>query len=220
MSETLILLLGQSPDEPVRWAFMDGDAVASADTAPDGGALTSIARRAALAKSVVAILPGEHIAMRVLAAPPKAASKFRAAAMFLLEDELAESLDSLHVASTRLEDGAGAAYAVKKSIMDEWIMLFADVGISADIVTADFALLQQAADSALLVFEKERMVCAIGHSGMAGDRPLTDVLARRLVIGNEIESITAYGDAEGERFELGEKAMLFSTHALGDATYT
>lgn len=209
MSETLILLLGQSPDEPVRWGFINAGAVTSADVAQNALELSAIARRAAAARSVVAVLPGEQVAMRVMASPPRVTSKFKSAAMYLLEDELAESLESLHVAVNRRDDGAGAAFAVKKSLMDDWIMRFAEAGLSADVLTADYALLEQPKDSAIVVFEETRIVSAIGHSGLAGDRPLTDVLARRLVMAEEIESITAYGDAEAERFETGEKGVLW-----------
>ena len=206
MSEVLILLLGESPAAPVRWAFLGPDGIRDANTADGPDALSALARRAGEAELVAAVLPGEQVAMRAMPSPPRAASKFKAAAMYLLEDELAESLEGLHIAVLRRED-RGCAFAVKKSLMDDWRDFFDVSGIYPDLMTADFALLDRGTSEGVIVFQTRRVVCAVNDQGFAAERPLADGVVAALVGNEAIESITAYGDADTERFDAGETPM-------------
>lgn len=216
MSEVLILLLGESAAAPVRWAFLGPDGIRDADTAEGPDALAALAGRAADADLVAAVLPGEQVAMRVMPAPPRVTSKFKAAAMYLLEDELAESLETLHISVVRRED-RGCAFAVKTSLMDEWRDFFDVSGVHPDIMTADFALLDRGASEGVIVFQPRRIVCAANDQGFAIERPLADGVAAMLVESDTVESVTAFGDAETERFDAGEKPMTWSGGA-GDVT--
>lgn len=206
MSEVLILLLGESPAAPVRWAFLGPDGIRDANTAHGPDALGALARRAESAELVAAVLPGEQVAMRAMPSPPRAASKFKAAAMYLLEDELAESLEGLHIAVLRRED-RGCAFAVKKVLMDDWRDFFDVSGLYPDLMTADFALLDRGTSEGVIVFQPHRIVCAINDQGFAAERPLADGIALSLVADESVESVTAFGDAETERFDAGETPM-------------
>lgn len=212
MNETLILLLGEYPGQPVRWAFVDADGVRAADTAPDASVLDALAPRAVNAQSIVAVLPGEQVAMRAMPSPPRVASKFKAAAMYLLEDDLAEGLDALHIAVLRRENG-GAAFAVKKSIMDGWRDVFADSGFFPDFVTTDFSLLENKPGEGVIVFERSRLICMIGDRGFAAERPFADGLASMLAADENIDSIVAYGDPDTERFDAGDKPVSWAGRA-------
>jgi len=225
VNETLILLLGQTPDDPVRWAFMAGDEIQSADMAPDAKALSEIAERAANARSVTAVLPGEQVAMRVMPSPPRAQAKFRAAAAFLLEDDLAENLDRLHVSVSRTEDGIGLAFAVKKTLMAGWRTALADAGISPDVMVPDFVLTPLQPDRATLVFERGRIIGAFGLQGFAAERPLADAIVVELAGDDVISAITAFGDPDVEKIEfkgkpfewcgMSDEASLFHLYSTG-----
>ncbi len=206
MSETLILILGQSPADPVRWAFMADGVIQKADIAQSVANLADLASRAA-SGHVTAILPGEQAAMRSLAAPPRAAAKFRVAAAYLLEDELAESLENLHIAVVRRDDGAGMALAVKKASMENWADAFAGAQLSPDLITADFALLPTRADRAVLVYEPTRITGAVGLQGFASERPMADELTKQLIASEASEEIIAYGDANNERPDIPGPAI-------------
>lgn len=206
MKETLILLLGQSPETPVRWAFLGEDRILEADTAASVAGLASLAARAADCR-ILAVLPGELAAMRVMAAPPRAQSKFRAAAAFLLEDDLAENLDRLHVAVTRHAEGAGLALAVKKSVMNEWRDALAEAGVEPDHVAPDFALLPLEQARAALVCEGDRLFGVFGLQGFAIERPLADALAVMISDDDNIDAITAFGDPDTERVEYLDKPV-------------
>ena len=198
MSEVLILLLGQSPDDSVRWAFLADGVIQHAEVAENAACLNGIAQRAN-ASQIIAILPGEQASLRSMMSPPKAASKFRAAAAYFLEDELAEDLDALHIAVVRRDDGAGMTLAVKKSLMDNWSAALADAGLSPDLITADFALLPLQSEKAIFVYEPTRITGAVGLQGFASERPLADDLITQLLTDESCEEIIAYGDADTER---------------------
>lgn len=212
MKETLILLLGQSPEAPVRWAFLGEDRILEADRAASVASLSGLARRASEAK-VLAVLPGELAAMRVMAAPPRAQSKFRAAAAFLLEDDLAENLDRLHVAVARHAEGAGLALAVKKSVMDEWRDALAEIGIAPDHIAPDFALLPLQQARAALVCEGERLYGVFGLQGFAIERPLADALTVMISDDDSIDSIIAFGDPDTEQVEYIDKPVEWRGHS-------
>jgi len=206
VSETLILVLGHSPAAPVHWAFLGGSGLVEAGVCPSAEALRQIAPRAAAARRVAALLPGEQVAMRMIAAPPKNPGKFRAAAAYLLEDELAEGLEDLHIA-TIIKDGAGLALAVKKSIMAAWLDAFADAGLALDFLSADFALLPSSTDTAVVIFESLRIIGAVDGEGFAAERPFADGLLTSLLHNEAIERVGAFGDSEGERVDFAGKAV-------------
>lgn len=206
MKETLILLLGQSPEAPVRWAFLADSRILEADIAASVAGLSHLAERAAEARTVI-VLPGEQAAMRAMAAPPRAQSKFRAAAAFLLEDDLAENLEHVHVSVARHPDGPGLALAVKKSVMDDWLEALADVGIAPDHASPDFALLPLDEARAALVCEGDRLFGVFGLQGFAIERPLADALAVMLSDEESVESVIAYGDPDTERVEYIDKPL-------------
>ncbi|MHA7872149.1 MAG: type II secretion system protein GspL [Hyphococcus sp.] len=212
MNETLILMLGGSPEDPVRWALLGPEGVRAADAVEDGQSLALIAERADSAERVVAILPGESVAMRAMPSPPRVDSKFRAAAMYLLEDDLAEPLEELHIAVQRRET-YGAAFAIKRAIMDAWRDCFADAGFSPDILAADFSLLNDRVNQGVVIFEADRLICAIGDRGFAAERPLADHLAASLVADETIDDIVAYGDPQTERFDVADKQISWAGSA-------
>lgn len=225
MNETLILLLSEAPGGLVRWAFLDEGRVTLADKADDALGLAALAERAASARLVAAVLPGECVAMRALPAPPKGQGQFRAAVGFLLEDELAENLEHVHVAPMRHPGGAGLALAVKKTILEGWLEVLSEAGISPDIVTADFALLPMAAGRAIFIETGDRIVGAVGLAGFAMDRPLADEIVASLIADDGISDVVVYGgraiDAGGvhgvsvERRGALYDEGLFRTYAAG-----
>jgi len=206
VSETLILVLGHSPGAPVHWAFLGSAGLVEAGVCPSAEALRQIAPRADAARRVAALLPGEQVAMRMIAAPPKNAGKFRAAAAYLLEDELAEGLEGLHIA-TAIKDGAGLAFAVKKSIMTAWLDAFAGAGLTPDFLSADYALLPSSTDTAVVIFESLRIIGAVDGEGFAAERPFADGLMTSLLHNEAIERVVAFGESDIERIDFAGKAV-------------
>lgn len=206
MSETLIFLLGEKTSQPVRWGAVGPDGLRESNVIQDFDALETVRPYLKKAEIILCVLPGEQVAMRALPSPPRSPSKFKAAAMYLLEDDLAESLDKLHIAVTR-RDGTGVAFAVKKSVMSEWQDVFAAVGIQPDIVAADFSLLSDQKEHNTIIFEKERIICSIEDSGFAAARPMADNLVATLVSNETVDGMAAYGNAQTEQHEIHGKPV-------------
>ena len=202
MNETLILVPGPSPDAPVLWALLSDGKITLSDRAPNIAALSAIAERASLARQVICVLPGEDVAMRHLPAPPRAHNQFRAAAGFLLEDELAESLDNIHLAVMRHESGSGLSLAVKKPIIDMWLAALAEVGIAPDIMTPDFAMLAMAEGRAVFLDLPDRVIGVAGFSGFAVERQLADEITAAIVANDKITEIIIYG---GRTLDVSER---------------
>jgi general secretion pathway protein L len=221
VNETLILLLGAAPDAPVRWAFRGDGRILLADTAENVAALAAIAARARGARTAAAIMQGEDAAMRALPAPPKAQAQFRAAASYLLEDELAENLEQIHVATQRHDSGAGLALAARKAVVERWREALREAGVAPDILTADYALLAMAPGRAVIVDAGDRVIGAAGLQGFALERPAADEVVAALLQDESLTEIVIYGprtvDIEREgvsvdwRGPLGD-AALFSLY--------
>ncbi|MEM6850635.1 MAG: type II secretion system protein GspL, partial [Pseudomonadota bacterium] len=120
MTQTLAILLGPGAagghgegDRPLRWALRDDETgvivgegpVAppmTPDAEPEASPGESAARLADLAamgaERTLAIVPGAHVALKVVELPAKTDAQARAAAPFLLEDDVAEDIDQSHLA--------------------------------------------------------------------------------------------------------------------------
>jgi len=219
VNETLILLLGETQDDPVRWAFVGENDILEADTAANAAALSLIAERAGAARLVVCVLRGERATMRALPVPPKSASQFRAAASMLLEDELAESLEQIHVATVRHNSGAGIALAVKKSDIETWVTTLTAVGLSPDVVTVDYALVPMFDGRALIIETPDRVFGVVGLRGFAIEKPLADTLMPALLNDEEVRKVIAFREQRvaglRDDVEIDQRGLLNSDALIG-----
>lgn len=189
MNETFILFAGETPDDPVSWAVIGEGALLRADAAGSLEEIRDIADRFQAAGSVVCVLRGELAAMRGLASPPKSMTQFRAAASLLLEDELAEGPDQLHMAIQKRSDAVGLVLALKKPVFEMWLERFRAVGLDPDIVTVDIALLPLTQGRALLIETQDRVLGAVGYDGFALDCQLAETLLPGLIGGRDIQKL-------------------------------
>ena len=86
MSRELLLFLGCSTDAPIDWAAIEDGGVVETGQLPSADTLEALITASELADQVYAILPGEQVAIRQIATPPKSQSKFQSAAAYMLED--------------------------------------------------------------------------------------------------------------------------------------
>ncbi len=206
MSETLIFLLGEKTSDPIRWGLVGPEGLRATDVVNQLDTFDPVRAKVATADTIIGVLPGEQVAMRLLASPPRSPSKFKAAAMYLLEDDLAEPLDDLHIAVAR-QDGVGVAMAVKKTVMNDWHAAFAKIGVQPDVVAADFSLLSSESHKNVVVFDQNRIMCAIDGTAFSAARPMADSLFAELIISDSVDEVLAYGDAQKETHDLPEKAL-------------
>ncbi len=182
MNEALIAYVGETLADPIAWTAVR-DGVAISHGVADGFAALAPALSDLPEHILVgAVLPGELAAYRPLAAPPKSDAKFLAAAMLLLEDELAEPVADMHVATGR-EDGEGAVVAVKKSLIAEWAGAFVDAGAPLRFLTVDFLCVpapSEEAGASLLILGDRALARGRGWR-FAADIELTPAALRGLL---------------------------------------
>jgi type II secretion system protein L len=197
MADVLILLLGASVEAPLRWGRFSGALLVEGGWLENAASLGRLTDIAASADAVVALLPGEQVAARRSDSFPKGATKARAAAAYLMEDELAETADALHV-GVATEDGANLAVAVKSAVVDAWLAAFASAAVECNILSADYLALFLAADESVVLFEETRVVVAANGAGFALDLDLFSSLAPQLLAPAPAR-ITAVGNAANRR---------------------
>lgn len=195
MTDLVVLKLGQSPGDPVAWgAFTDGR-LAEAGRVASVGALAGATDRFAAAARIIAVLPGEQVALRDIPSPPKQTTKLRAAAGYLLEDELAENVDDLHVVVTTGLDGA-RAFAISKALIKSWIEAFADAGVAVTGFGVDYALIGGGPSVCVVAADRGRIIAARGGAGFAAELSLADMIAPSFLQAAGDAAIISYGAHE------------------------
>lgn len=225
MSKTVVLELGQDSAAPLRWSSIVDNRVI------DGGERAGVLAVADVcdgADRLVAVLPGELVAMRVLASPPASMSKFRAAAQFLFEDELAAGVDNLHFVVSRNATGAGVIAGIDRAVLQEFREAFSEAGIEPDILTVDYSLAPQTQDGASLVVDRDRIFGSVKGAGIAAERPWADDLIDRALSNGEgmtvrvlcvdpaeVHTIAALENADVIIESLPDRALRYGKSALG-----
>lgn len=181
MSDLLLLMLGPSLDAPLRWGAFDGGRLIEGGWVK-GGELSDLAAKAQDADKLIALLPGEQVAVRAFPAAPRGGARLQAAARYLMEDELGEAADALKIA-VAADSTPPIAIAARASIVEGWRTSFSAAGLDCDILSADYLALASNGEGATIVFDGERVIAAFSGLGAAIDRGLFADLASQLFAG-------------------------------------
>ncbi len=187
MSGRFLFILGQTLDEPVTWARIEGGDVIDGGEAVDRDELATIGEKIVAADRAIALIPGEQLAMRLMQAPPKNAVKLAAAAHYLLDDELGEPVSDLHIVAAD-----GAAYAVKHRILDGWVEAFIAAGIELDMLTADCLCLPVEEQKTTLFIGRNRTLAVLGGRRFAAENRLAEQLLAAELSEEKLENLSIY----------------------------
>lgn len=191
MTDLAVFKLGQSPQDPVAWGAFAAGTIGEAGRVANVAALASIAARLPAEARLVAVLPGEQAAMRAIPAPPKQSAKLKAAAAYLLEDELAEPIDDLHIiVSSGVPRGA---YAISKSLIASWLAAFDEAGVALSEMTVDFACIGGSETACIFAGDRDRIIASRGNAGFAAERDLAEAIAPAFIVAAGDAAIIAYG---------------------------
>ncbi|MDB5986313.1 MAG: gspL [Nevskia sp.] len=137
MRETLYLRLRElAPPAATAYAITVG---------PEAGASVFV-REAPLAdvvaqaqgRRVVAFVSGADVRLSQIRVPARQPAKVLQAAPFVLEDQFAEDVETLHFAlGTRQPDGAFPVATASRESMDSWLAPFRDAGVSIDALVPE-----------------------------------------------------------------------------------
>jgi general secretion pathway protein L len=142
MADWLLLKLPASPDEQASWLV--ADARGASVSGPETGPLDLAAVRAA-SKRVCVLVPGSDVLLTQPILPVKAGTKLSQIVPYALEEHLAEDIDQLHFAMSKVQasDGTVPVAVVSRALMDQWQSDLGTVGIQAERFHADRDLLPE-----------------------------------------------------------------------------
>ncbi|PHR61346.1 MAG: hypothetical protein COA43_03070 [Robiginitomaculum sp.] len=129
----LILLISENIDEPWDWANVSTNEIGRAESNTDKTALTQLDH-----KQLIAVLPGMQIITKLNTLEALNTKQLHQAIGFDIEDDLAQPLDAVHISfdksNTRLA-------IVSKTYLGEVITCLEEIGLSPDILCADYDIL-------------------------------------------------------------------------------
>jgi len=160
--ETLYLRLRElAPSAVTAYAITAG---------PEAGASVFV-REAALAeviaqtqgRRVVAFVSGADVRLSQVRVPARQPAKVLQAAPFVLEDQFAEDVETLHFAlGARQPDGAFPVATASRDTMDGWLAPFGDAGVSVDALVPETLALPSEAGVWSVLAEPRHMTVRSG----------------------------------------------------------
>ncbi len=219
MTDLIVFKVGATPADPVAWGAFASGALTEAGRVADVASLAAIKDRFAEGARLVAVLQGEQVAMREIAAPPRQSAKLHAAAALLLEDELAEPVSDLHIVVS--SGDPRVAFAISKPLIENWLAAFDAAGVALTELCADFAAIGASAATMVLLSDNGRIIASRGAAGFAAEADLADAVAPAFLESAGDAAIIAYGagDFSGawkskplDRRQLAHEADLVAIH--------
>ncbi|WP_417362407.1 type II secretion system protein GspL [Gallaecimonas pentaromativorans] len=188
---TLVIRLPVTASQPVswlHWSASEGQVLAS-------GTLASTNRLGDLAGldgRVLVLAPGSSFFCTALKQANKS-RQFLKAVPFMLEEELADDVDSLHFL-LKPQGEQVAVLAVRHQLMQEWLGWLEEAGIEPWKLVPDFLALPlvEGAWSALSI-DGELLLRTGAYTGLTVPQELAEWVVAPLV-GDDVQPVEAYGD--------------------------
>ncbi len=180
MTRRLLVFLGETLSDPVSWGLIDNGQLIEGGRLRDAQGLKTLRKHQEGVDLSAAFLPGEQSILRRIETPPKSPAKFRAAAAYLLEDELSEPLEALHYVVQHASAG-GRVLGVRDGLISAWLGAFEEEKLEFDLLTTDAAALLGLGDGVVVIRDRVRTACGAPHVAFACENALFDALAADLL---------------------------------------
>lgn len=156
MAEWLVLQLPRAPEERCGWMLADEHGQPLA--APRVGTLAQAAGDAG-GRRLAALVPGSDVLITEVELPQKSGVRPQQIAPFALEEQLAAEIETLHFAVGARDERTGrtAVAVVTKSLMERWIAVLAEVGLTPSVVCAESALLPDNPGHTVLMIDADTL---------------------------------------------------------------
>ncbi|GAA5216562.1 type II secretion system protein GspL [Corallincola platygyrae] len=187
MNEQLVIRLGHKEDAPVHWlvwSYSESEVIASG-TLPNVAQLTTLHERAGGRKPVV-LVPSSEIALHQVELPPKAGRAVLKALPFMLEEQLAQDVDSLHFALGERVENVQQVMVVSRTRMAQWMDWLAEADITPQRLVPDLlALPFHEQDWTSLDFESQLLLRTGLFSGIVVEPENAELYLQSLVASRE-----------------------------------
>lgn len=177
MAESLYLQLPRA-DGPARWLLVDtlGNRIGHVQE----GALTDAAALQAKGRRLTVLLPAEQVTLTHVEVPSRNPQKVLQAVPYLLEDKLAEDVESLHFALGARTDAGQLVAVVNRDRLKATLDQLSDAGLKpASLVPDVCALAPEAGSVAVALDGDTAMVRTPDGGGFGADAMLAAQLVKR-----------------------------------------
>lgn len=182
MAETLVIDFPRSEGESPRWYLVDaqGNRVGT----PQSGDWSECGA-AAERRRVVVLVPGEEVALMDAEIPTRKRQRILQAAPWVLEEHLAQDVESLHFAiGPRLEDDRVRIGVVARETMDQVVSRLRETGIIPDALLPDFLAVPPEAEGWSIFVADDRALVRTGEcDGFSADLDTTPELLEAMLPG-------------------------------------
>ena len=139
MSERLVIRLGSNDGDSIHWLQFNDKAqeVIASGTLNSAEELSQLAQQAAAA-TVQVLVPGSDVSYFEVDVPKNNRRQAIAAIPFMLEDELASDIDTLHFVYGAVVDSRQSVYVCDKLTIARWVDWLSQAGISATQLLPDY----------------------------------------------------------------------------------
>ena len=148
MSEFLTIRLSSRPEQPVQWLVwspQQKEVIASGQLA-DLGQLNELTEYAAQ-RQVFALIPAGDVLLTEVAIPTGSGRQLASVLPYLLEEELAQDVDALHVHLLKREGDTAHVAVVEHRKVQAWLSALDDAGIEVKKLLPDCLCLPLFSDS-------------------------------------------------------------------------
>ncbi|HFE37526.1 MAG TPA: hypothetical protein ENK06_03770, partial [Gammaproteobacteria bacterium] len=167
MRDQLIIRLTENAPEQVSWVRLS-----EVNALPEisHGQLRE-AGESQVGAQVVVLAPATDVLHSTAKVPTQNKSRLLKAVPYALEEELAADVELLHFAIGKPDSSGQVKVAVvERSLMDSWLQMLADAGISTDIIISEQSLVPIADNSWSLVLDGNiALLQAADYQGMVAD---------------------------------------------------
>lgn len=211
MSEHLIIRLNSQPSDPIQWIVWspeNKEVIAS-------GELSSAEELSSLSqysdqRSVSVLLPGSDVLLREVTIPEGAARQFPSMLPFIVEDDLAQDVDDLHIVILKKTNKTAQVAIVEHQKMVNWVEQLSEAGIQTKRFLPDVLALPFHQDGTTMVELNQQWLLRFSeYQGAIAESEWLPMLLEGLVT-NSAKSLSDTEEAENVDVEGSKSYVLHS----------
>ena len=147
MNEYLVVRLGVEPTDPVNWLVWSQieQGIIASGTLAGAAELVQLQERAG-GRPIIGLAPASELLFREVTLPGRLNRQTIKALPFLLEEQIASDVESLHLVVLSSQERQVKLVAVDKERMSQWLTWFAEAGLTLKTLVPDVLTLPLAVE--------------------------------------------------------------------------